>query len=185
MRKIALLLLSSALVVGGFILPAAPAHAALTGAATCDVTLDTWPTTTVSVNSSGCVGMVLGMHCGVNILPIPPGPGLDCPIPPLTCIVHTSPPSVGCSFDASVDHYQETCVGGLPPPLGTADGRLTVDGQAAGTYNWLRVGLTAILVPLGPGSTAGVAAFVPHPPIPTCAAPGQLTATVVGFAASP
>lgn len=165
-------LLVLALVGAAFVLPSAPAHARFVGAAKCDVTLGVWPTTTTLSNSTDCTGSAYGTDGSVS----------------LSCLVTGTPPSVsaGCSFDASVSHYLEVCgPGGTPPPIGTADGTLTVNGTNQGGYNWVRVGLTAVLVPVAPGSSAGVAAFVPHQPIPTCAAPGPLTATVVGVAAAP
>lgn len=176
MKKIALLL-SVALVAGAFVLPAAPARASFAGGATCDVTLDVWPTTATRANSTDCVGEALGVSsdmsqsaaksCGIHVWGPPPQYDFD------------------CDLWASIAAYNETCVGPLPPPLGTASGTLTVDGRDEGGYNWLRVGLTAIIVPVAPGTSAGVAAFVPHPPIPTCAAPGPLLATVVGVAVAP
>jgi hypothetical protein len=158
------------------------------------VTLDVWPTTATRANSSPCVGSALGItsigipDCTVQF-ETPPNPSVDVDcVPPPTCHIHAHvpPPSVSpCQFEASIDAYNEVCVANLPPLFGTASGRLYVDGGDVGGYNWLRIGLTAILVPLAPGTSAGVAAFLPLPPIPTCAAPGPLTAEVVGAAAAP
>lgn len=163
MKKIAMLL-SVGLLAGALVLPAAPAHARpFAGAAKCDVTLSVWP----SPNGAGgsCDGTAFGVDVGASATCLPPG---------------------GCTFSASVDHYNETCApGGQLPPVGTADGTLTVNGNNEGGYNWLRVGLTAVLVPVAPGTSAGVALFQPHLPLPTCAAPGPLTATVVGVAVAP
>jgi hypothetical protein len=158
------MLLAMGLVAGALVLPAAPAHASFAGVAKCDVTLGTWPTTTTLSNATPCAGQAVGVATGS----------------PTACVGASL-----CTFSASVDHYNETCAGGQLPPLGTADGTLTVNGQDQGSYNWLRVGLTAVLVPLAPGTSAGVAAFVPHPPLPTCDAPGSLLATVVGAAVAP
>ena len=162
MKKIAMLL-SMGLIAGAMVLPAAPAHAAFVGAGTCEAHLSVWPT---SAGTDGdCSGgtlpnVVVGANTGGQ-----------------TC--------APCAFTASVVHYNETCgPQGTLPPLGTADGTLFADGTPQGTYNWLRVGLTAVLVPVAPGTSAGVAAFLPHPPLPTCAAPGPLSASVVGVAAS-
>lgn len=166
MKKIATLL-SVGLIAGAMLLPAAPAHAAFAGAAKCDVTLPTWPTTTTQAGGD-CDGQVL---LGAQVPPVPP---------------QTCTPVAPCSFKATVDHYNETCgPQGTLPPLGTADGTLFVNGQSEGGYNWVRVGLTAVLVPVAPGASAGVAVFEPHLPLPTCAAPGSLTATVVGAAVAP
>ena len=191
MKKLSILLVMG--VIGGaLVLPIAPAHARFVGAATCDVTLDVWPTTTTRSNSTPCTGLATGLadpstiSCTIQVLP--PPPSVTCnPRCKISITIPPPPdPTVRCVVSASVDHYNETCgPQGTLPPLGTADGTLTVDGTAEGGYNWVRVGLTAVLLPLAPGSTAGVAAFAPHPPIPTCAAPGQLTATVVGAAVAP
>lgn len=183
MKKIALLL-SAGLVAGALVLPATPAHATFAGAATCDVTLDIWPTTATRANSSSCTGTAVGVATTIpGIPPVPPVP--PPPPPPLATCPHAGVPPTQCTFEATVGAYNETCVGPLPPPVGTASGNLIVDGTPQGTYNWLRVGLTAVLVPVAPGTSVGVAAFLPHPPIPTCAAPGPLTATVVGVAVAP
>ena len=184
MKKLGLLL-CMAVIASAFVLPTAPAHASYAGAATCDVTLSVWPTTSTQSNPTPCVGVTAGAKCEVGVGFPPPSADVDCAVDG-GCTVSVGPITVVCSFSASVDHYSEVCgPQGTLPPLGTADGTLTVGTENVGSYNWLRVGLTAVLVPVAPGTSAGVAAFVPHTPLPTCAAPGPLTATVVGVAAAP
>ena len=167
MKKIAMLI-SMGLVAGALVIPAAPARAAFAafaGAGTCEAHFSLWPTpwgtgADCGSSSKGVPNVVLGASNSG----------------PMTC--------APCSFTASIDHYSEpTACGPVLPPLGTADGTLYADGQPQGTYNWLRVGLTVVLVPVAPGTSAGVAAFVPEPPLPTCVAPGPLNAEIVGVAA--
>lgn len=167
MKRFAIVL--SAALVGTGLLPPNAAQASFAGAEHCDVTLAGWPTS--SGGSADCEGRAYGSHVS---------PGVD-----FTCLLAAIPP--GCPFDAHVDAYNETCApipqaGPVPPLIGTASGTLNVNGKAEGTFNWARVGLTVVIVPSGaPGSAAGVGAFLPHPPLPTCAAPGVLFATVVAI----
>ena len=103
-----------------------------------------------------------------------------------------------CAVGANISYVDYSCppIGGISPPplLGTALGRLTVVGATppfvgsqnsdAAEFSWMRLGFVTVVVFGGPGPTrgGGVAAFVPMPPLPTCAAPGPLTAHIVGLA---
>ena len=110
--------------------------------------------------------------------------------------LHGTTPATITSINASFD-YSEPCFLGEPPLLGNASGTATL-GSSAGpisvTFDWVRVGLTAVVVTSGPnagghdhgGAGAGVAAFAPLPPLGTCAPGGSipLTAQVAGVAAT-
>jgi hypothetical protein len=175
MKKRISLLLTFGVIAGALILPANAAHATFAGAAGCQANLPQWPTTSAQ-SAPDCGGGALptdGLAVGAGIIGGTP-----------TACIPTA-----CSFKASISSYQETCVGPLPPALGTASGTITVtrnaDGQTTSApYSWVRVGLTAVIVP-GGANAAGVAAFVPVPPLGTCAAPLPLTAHVVGAAVAP
>ena len=109
---------------------------------------------------------------------------------------HGTTPATITSLNASFS-YSEPCLAGEPPLLGNASGTATL-GSSAGPisvqFDWVRVGLTAVVVTSGPtagghahdGAGAGVAAFVPLPPLGTCSPGGSLplTAQVVGAAAT-
>ncbi|HEY7873803.1 MAG TPA: hypothetical protein VIG64_01645 [Actinomycetota bacterium] len=150
-------------IVGAMLVPATSASAAKVGAAAgeCQVTL-AWPG---SGGAGDCTGLAVG------------GVFLDHPCLP-TCV-----------FTATVESYGEECFAGEPPLLGDATGELKLDGTTVGRYNWLRVGLVAVLTvnPEGDPSVngaeagAGVAAFVPQPPLGACNAPNPaMKALVVG-----
>ena len=177
MKKKLISLAVASLVLGALILPATSAHAATAGAAagTCQVTLPTWPTP-----AGG------GPTCGNGSLQGPAGPSVPVPGVAIGAFLPGGPICLPtCTFSASVVNYAEGCQAGEPPLTGTADGTLFLNGTPVATYEWTRVGLTAVIVvhPI-PASTvsagAGVAAFLPLPPLPTCANPGSLTAQVVG-----
>jgi hypothetical protein len=146
-------------IIGAMLLPGTPASAAKVGAAVgqCEVTL-AWPG---SGGANPCTGVAAG------------GVFLDHVCVPL------------CNFSASVAGYGEECFAGEPPLLGNANGTLFLDGTPVGSYEWLRVGLVAVLTvdPDGSGTEAGagVAAFVPQPPLGACNAPNPaMKAEVVG-----
>jgi hypothetical protein len=167
------LLLAVALIAGAFVIPATTAEAQpFAGAATCSITLPVWPTTGPNTSGPVCEGTAVGADAATA--------GSD----PLRCWAGASAPPpnarVGCRIRVRVASYNETCVNPLPPPLGFANG--TIEEPIVADFNWVRVGLTAVLVP---GETAGVAAFAPLPPIPSCGASGSLTAQVVGVALAP
>lgn len=149
------------------LLPASPAQAqtAGVGLAGCQVNLAVWP------------GSGSNDPCGAGSLPTDgkvTGVIIDNGTP-LSCL-----PS--CSFEASVDSYGEECFQNEPPLIGDAAGTMDINGgQLTPSYEWARVGLTAVITTAGP-TGAGVAAFLPVPPLPTCAAPGALTAHVIGAA---
>lgn len=161
MKKVFSLLAATA-IVGALLVPALPATAApFAGAATCSVTLSTWPTP--AGGNADCSGTAAGAF-------LPTGP---------VC-------TPTCGFRAHVDAYAEPCVAGEPPLTGTAEGDLYVNPGSGevhvSAYAWVRVGVVAVLVLDG---GAGVAAFAPLPPLPTCAASGSLNAQVVGLAVNP
>jgi hypothetical protein len=170
MKKRIMSLLALALVAGALVIPASPAQASFVGAAHCQVQLGSWPN---GAGGSADCNSTLGLVVGVKT------------DPPQACVPAAAP----CTFNAHVNSYSEPCpVPNLPlvPPLvGFANGTLNVNGQQVGTFNWVRVGLTAVIVPTGGGSSAGVAAFVPQPPFGNCQASLPLTAQVVGVAAAP
>lgn len=151
-KVVAVILLG--VLLGAFMgIPAAQANP-FAGVITCSVTLPSFP------NPAGGAATCDGTASGVS--------------PKAVC-------APTCAFTARVNAYSEPCL--VPvgfPILGTANGRMIVDGTDIGSFNWVRVGLTAVLVP---PDTAGVAAFAPtSSPIPSCgAAPGPITATVVGL----
>jgi hypothetical protein len=185
LRKTASLLLSLGVIAGALFIPATAAHATFAGVAGCQANLPQWPTTSAQ-SASDCADGSLptdGLAIGAGIIG---GSPRGCAV-----WANTNPPSGGfrCKFRASISSYQETCVGPLPPALGTASGTITVtdtsdNASTSAPYSWVRVGLTAVIVP-GGGNAAGVAAFVPVPPLGTCAAPLPLTAHVVGAAVAP
>jgi hypothetical protein len=167
------LLMSIALLAGALLNPSSPAKAQpFAGAASCSITLPVWPTTGPNTSGPVCEGTAVGADAARA--------GSD----PLYCWASSHPPpphgEIGCTIRVRVARYNETCVNPLPPPLGFADG--TIEEPIVADFNWVRVGLTAVLVP---GETAGVAAFAPLPPIPSCGASGTLTAQVVGVALAP
>jgi hypothetical protein len=148
-------------IVGAMLIPGTPASAetkAGAAAGTCSVTL-AWPG---SGSADSCKGTAVGAV-------VPGGP---------TC--------VACPFEATVASYSEDCFAQEPPLLGEASGTLSLDGQAVADYDWLRVGLVAVLTldPTGDGTVddgAGVAAFVPLPPLGACNDPNEaMTAQVTG-----
>jgi hypothetical protein len=153
-------------IAGAMLMPASSASAQQAGAAagTCTVDLPEWPAPPNS-SSPDCVGIAVGAV-------LPNGP---------TC-------AVPCEFRASVPSYTETCFLDEPPLIGQASGTLSLDGTAVADYEWLRVGLVAVVTlnETGSGSTptgAGVAAFAPHAhedTLGTCENHLPLTATVAG-----
>ncbi|HEY7873804.1 MAG TPA: hypothetical protein VIG64_01650 [Actinomycetota bacterium] len=153
-------------IVGAMLVPATSASAAQAGklAAACQVTL-TWP-------GSGSTS------CGRGKLPAE-GLAVGVLAPSHVCV-----PS--CGFEASVDSYSEECFAGEPPLLGEASGTFFLNGSPASDYDWVRVGGTAVVTlnPVGPSETptgGGTAAFVPEPPLGTCAAPNPaMVAHVAG-----
>lgn len=163
LKKTLVPLLLVVAILGAFVLPATSASAApFAGVGQCAVNLPQWPTTAPQ-GAPDCVGIAVGAG-----------------------VFGGSPtPCAGCEFRATVAQYSEPCVAGEPPLVGFANGRLSAGGNDVGGYNWIRVGLTAVLVPLAPGTTVGVAAFAPLPPLGTCANPLPLTANVIGVAVSP
>jgi hypothetical protein len=167
-RKVSILLMV-ALVGAAVVLPAASARAGYSGVFECDVVYDVWPTTTTSSNSQSCSGFTVGAMTN---------PTGTC----ATISASAPPPNVrfdGCSFEMFPGgYYNETCVGSILPPLGLFGGTMSVDGGSQqATYSALRVGLVVLFVP---PMVSGIAVWVPHPPIPTCAAPGPLNASMAG-----
>ena len=170
MRKKITGLIALALIAGAMVVPASPAKAdSYAGVGHCVANLPAWPLDSGSGGS--CSGGLLAA-----------GVGLTDSRSPVVCA------PTACTISATVDQYQEPClIPGEPPLIGTANGTLTITangplpGSTSSRYNWVRVGLTAVL--LYP-ETAGVAAFVPLPPLGSCGAPLPLNAHVVGIAAS-
>jgi hypothetical protein len=169
-------ILAACAVISALLLPAAPASAANAGAAVgaCQVNLPVWP----GGGSSNCGTGLPGEGSAVGAF-LPGGP---------VC-------QPTCQFNATVESYSELCVSAEPPLTGNASGVLSVTEEApvvglGGTvsahYRWVRVGLVAVVVFDGPSGTngGGVAAFLPDPRggLPTCDAPGPLSAHVVGLA---
>jgi hypothetical protein len=169
--------MSAALMVGSVLVGiAGPASAASPAAGVagfeCQVTLPVWPT--ASGGSASCNGLAVGGG------------------------VHGAAPvtAAGTSFTGQVTSYNEACVAGEPPLIGTATGNAiigTSGGNMTAGFSWTRVGLTAVVTTSGPsigghshnGAGAAIAGFVPLVTggIPTCAQPGSLTAIVAGGAA--
>jgi len=177
LKKISVLVASIALISSAFAVTGGAASAAadhddaLAGAVAfeCQITLF-WPTANGGADDCAGTGAGAGTH-GTT---------------PFTILAKP--------FNGHVDSYSEGCVVG-PPLTGNASGTATVNtdasGQLAVGFSWIRVGVVAVVTinsaSLGgqghSGVGAGVAAFVPVPPnIPTCEAPGQLTALVAGTA---
>ena len=155
MKKKFAALVVSGLLMGLIVAPTAAEARPFAGVATCNVQLPNWP----GSGSAGCSGTAVGVDVAN----------------PTVC-------AATCSFFARVDNYGETCVLGEPPLVGTANGEMFAAGQSIGRFTWLRVGLTAVLVP---PDAAGVAAFAPLTvPPPTCENPGPLNAQVAGVAVS-
>ena len=100
--------------------------------------------------------------------------------------VHGTSACVMCDFEAKVTFYAELCDLGLPPLAGFANGEILLDSAAHGTFDWVRVGLVAVLVPVATGAdSAGVAVFVPEPSetaVPSCAVPDEHFKAVVAGA---
>ena len=153
-------LAAAALVAGALVLPAPAASAALDGhtgsaVAACQVTLS-FPGRGSTICGSGALS--IEGHAYGAFVPTPVcGP---------------------CNFSADVADYEETCV--LSPLLmGTANGTLHI-GSIDHDFEWLRVGSQAV-IESADGSLLGTAAFVPVPPLGTCANPNPaMTAHVVG-----
>jgi hypothetical protein len=133
---------------------ATPAAAVSEGTATCTLDVPGWPATG---GGGTCTGTVTG------VAPFS-APGL----------------CVQCPFSLEVSTLVEPCAPAVPiPPVGTASGSVSVSGQVVGGFLWARLGAVLVFLPLDPGTFAGVGAWVPLTPIPTCAAPGTLRAVLV------
>ena len=183
MRKRLVAAVTLGLLASALVIQAPAAHAAnvetFAGAAECKVTLQFPNPAGGAATCNGTIGPI-GVGASVNTGTNPPSATTT------VCVTVAKP----CTFTANVAAYTEPCpIPSLPlvPPLvGTANGTFTVsDGTNSSTFGftWVRVGLTAVLVPALGGQSAGVAAFVPTPPLGTCQAPLPLTAEVVGVAA--
>jgi len=164
-RKLAVLL-ALGIVAGSLTVSAPPAHAALAGGVKCHASLGLFP----GAGSVTCSGIVVGAQ--VKVTTAPPGATTQVCVP-------------SCPFVAS-GAYNEPCVPGVPapPPLGFFQGTFTVGGVPSGGIDWTRVGLTALVLPKGSGTTAGAAVFLPALPTGQCP-PGTalpLEADVVGVA---
>jgi hypothetical protein len=157
-------------ILGAMLLPTTQASAATAGAAVgaCQITLQ-WPETGPSSDPEGCGAGLPGEGSAVGAL-LPGGP---------VCLPL-------CTFHASVPYYLEDCILTLPPLLGEAAGQLFLNGEPVADYTWQRVGLVAVITvdPTGEGPPvdhgAGVAAFVPEPPLGACNNPVQMKAHVAG-----
>lgn len=160
-KKIAALAIFG-LLAAAIALPASPAHAApFAGAALCTTDLPEWPASAPQ-SAPDCVGTSVGAGLGVVCLPT-------------------------CAFRATVEQYDEQCTLNEPPLIGTANGTMYVDPGSGevevGDYNWTRVGVAALVLPVSGATVAGVAAFVPSIPLGTCAAPARpFHVTVAGVA---
>lgn len=120
---------------------------------TCDVTFASWP----GSGSAVCDGMVTGVGTSG-------GPTVAC--------------TLNCSFTLTINNYNETCLGGGIPPVGSYEGDVIVSDLDRGSYDATRVGTH---VYFNYPDFAGEAVFIPHvPPQPTCANPGPMTATLDG-----
>lgn len=145
-RKIVALVMLG-LMVGALFAPSA-AHAQFAGGLRVDCTL-AFP------NPSGsnvtCTGEGYGVTAGAEV-----------------CLPAVSP----CGVTVQVDNYSEPCP--VPvgfPVLGTADGSITAAGES-GDFDWVRVGVTAVIVPLT-GDSAGVGVLIPHQPLGDCSSPNS------------
>jgi hypothetical protein len=93
---------------------------------------------------------------------------------------------VGCTVTVNAS-YSEPCP--VPvgfPVLGLASGTISAGGET-GEFDWVRVGVTAVIVPLT-GDSAGVGILVPHAPVGDCSAPNpsqEITVVAVGAAGLP
>ena len=177
----------TALIAGAVVVPASTAGATVTGAVglTCTATLPSFPT---NADNGTCSGTSVGVGAGLTDGGAPyaiAGPG---------------------TFNADFV-YNEACVAGEPPVLGSAVGRATVTGGTSthgaftlGTnFAWTRVGVVAVILTngteisfaSGDHATAvapdvGVAAFAPLLGTDNvCPNGGDLTAVVVGADVSP
>jgi hypothetical protein len=176
MKKKILAALALSVLAGALVVQAPAAHAnTFAGGAECKVHLGTWPAPS---GTATCSGNLLGSSNSVGVGFGPGGANAE------VCVLTASP----CTFTANVSNYTEPCLpAGIPPPAGTATGTFTVtQGSNSSTFGftWVRVGVTAVLVPALGGESAGVAAFVPlQANLGTCLAPAPLDAEVVGVAA--
>ena len=156
MRRTAVLLITG-LLGAALIAPAAPARAGYSGSFQCDVTYDVWPGAGWLSNSTACSGVTVGAATN----------------PSGTC--------ASCPYEMTFDHYSEPCVSSAPVPvLGQFGGRITVSSSQWADYEALRAGQSILFTAIAPTTVAGTGAWVPHPPLPNCAAPGPLPVSITG-----
>ena len=156
-------------IAGAMVAPATNASAAAVGGAVgaCQANLPQWPSPGGSAPD-----------CSTGDLPVE-GLAVGGLLPGTVC-------TPTCTFAASVQNYSEPCFLNEPPLLGNANGELKLNGGVVAEYQWVRVGLTAVVVVNPSGSStvdagAGVAAFLPDPRgLGTCANPLPLKAHVLG-----
>ena len=153
---------TAALLVMGFlgaalVAPALPAWAGYSGSFQCDLTYDVWPGAGWLSNSTACSGVTVGVA------------------------TNPSGPCATCTYQMTVDHYNEPCVSAAPvPAVGQFGGRITISSGQWADYEALRAGQAILFTAIAPTTVTGTAVWVPHPPLPNCAAPGPLTVSITG-----
>ncbi len=158
MKRMALLL-TTALIAGAFVLPAAPAEARFAGAAMCNLQLPEWPTSGLKTTVVDCSGAAYGVD-------------LTDPLAPRRV--------VGELFELQIESYDESCTLGTPPAIGRADG--TITSPPMGRFEWARVGVQLVFVPVIEGSkVAGIGEFVPTSQPGLCQSHNLLDVTIAGL----
>jgi hypothetical protein len=179
MRKLGIAIVTVCAVLGGTLVPTAPANAQSAGGAVagCEVTFATWP-------SSGSASCGVGSNAAPNNWPtdgvavgvfLPGGP---------VCLPL-------CTFNAELS-YSTACLApngpvSLPSELASGTGTLTVSNGASRSFlfQWELLGSEFVLTFTGGTTGGGEGVFVPMTPLPTCAAPGALTAHIVRLVLAP
>lgn len=132
--------------------PLATASATEIGTARCDVVLPLWPTV---LGNAGCAGEATGVFAP------------EVPV----CVPR-------CDFQANFQ-YADSCVTSEPPLVGAAIGTFSIQGLGRYTADFSATRVGSALAIVYEGDRVATGEFIPSPPLPTCASPGQLFARVV------